>query len=229
MLTCVNHCKSIFGTSHLISFFHGFVSLSKKRQLLRSESGPRPRQVSSWRRTFYHFHHSSTKTRSRRSGPVPRQLKKNTSHSTVKWKTVKSDASDVCHWCEIPIPFAVFLLLSSLNTLRMCQMMCFYRCRGWCLKKSWENFWWFSGLSIHWGVADMAWLTVTLRCRPAEDRMHLPPDWVEVVPPGWGMQGKSYYKNSSLKGELDETMRPVRHQEPVSGYHLKIIWNKPVV
>jgi len=33
-------------------------------------------------------------------------------------------------------------------------------------------------------------------CRPAEDRMHLPPDWVEVVPPGWGMQGKSYYKNS---------------------------------
>ena len=29
------------------------------------------------------------------------------------------------------------------------------------------------------------------------DRMHLPPDWVEVVPPGWGMQGKSYYKNST--------------------------------
>jgi len=36
--------------------------------------------------------------------------------------------------------------------------------------------------------------------------MHLPPDWVEVVPPGWGMQGKSYYKNSSLMtGGLDET------------------------
>ncbi|CAK9064345.1 unnamed protein product [Durusdinium trenchii] len=28
------------------------------------------------------------------------------------------------------------------------------------------------------------------------DRMHLPPDWVEVVPPGWGTQGKSYYRNS---------------------------------
>ena len=144
---------------------------------------------------------------------------------------LKSDASDVCHWCEIPIPFAVFLL-SSLNTLRICQMMFFYSCRGWCLKKSWENSWWFLGLSIHWGrgVADMAWLTVTLRCRPAEDRMHLPPDWVEVVPPGWGMQGKSYYKNSSLMKEgLDETIYMVQHQEPVSGYHLKIIWNKPVV
>ena len=32
---------------------------------------------------------------------------------------------------------------------------------------------------------------------PTEDRMHLPPDWVEVVPPGWGTRGKSYYKNSS--------------------------------
>eukprot|EP00434_Breviolum_minutum_P029209 symbB.v1.2.025836.t1/scaffold2536.1/size76742/2 len=31
---------------------------------------------------------------------------------------------------------------------------------------------------------------------PTEDRMHLPPDWVEVVPPGWGTRGKSYYKNS---------------------------------
>ena len=36
---------------------------------------------------------------------------------------------------------------------------------------------------------------------PTEDRMHLPPDWVEVVPPGWGTRGKSYYKNSFLVGD----------------------------
>lgn len=36
---------------------------------------------------------------------------------------------------------------------------------------------------------------------PTEDRMHLPPDWVEVVPPGWGTRGKSYYKNSCLVGD----------------------------
>jgi hypothetical protein len=60
--------------------------------------------------------------------------------------------------------------------------------------------------------------------------MHLPPDWVEVVPPGWGMQGKSYYKNSSLKGGLDVSLHAARAEkkEPVSGYHLKIIC-KPVV
>eukprot|EP00747_Dinoflagellata_sp_TGD_P012375 gnl/TRDRNA2_/TRDRNA2_121615_c2_seq1.p1 gnl/TRDRNA2_/TRDRNA2_121615_c2~~gnl/TRDRNA2_/TRDRNA2_121615_c2_seq1.p1 ORF type:complete len:322 (-),score=23.56 gnl/TRDRNA2_/TRDRNA2_121615_c2_seq1:125-973(-) len=41
--------------------------------------------------------------------------------------------------------------------------------------------------------------------------LRLPPDWVEVIPPGWGVQGREYFKNKKTGQCCEHTPLPREH------------------